>query len=558
LEHEGGGKKLSLSYGVFTTDGEYEKGNFQVIEKDLPDLVRKIADSDVALYLNISEKQIVIGSKINLKIQGGRSDSRIFLIRYSNGKTIQTIDLSDILKRFFPSTIEYLQGLNYQIIDVWGEEELSKKIKGLEDTPLPTIGNISQIVAGKLLTGSPVYVETKDLFKAICLVSDVATILKPFGSFEYTFVISRLSFVDTDLLVGPNKPLNTEFDLNLDSEKILAAAGLEQNFKQILKNSKSELILRKISQKEFKSKRDLARFITQESWRGLQGIEKMGWDKIASPLNLPISFSAKEAIDTVLKTGNLSFWNRYISSPNFDIQDLKTAINKEPYENFEKIIRLIYPSLSSVKDPLKTAIYDVFAEKITNLHAQADQMSGLLAEIKPEIKQVSTKGKFPPKETALERELSRGRYISLGILILIIAVVIGGISLFLGWWPLGGAPSGRLLENGVTLAVLNITHGTDLYKGISRISPDKYSNGNSTIIDNQTYYLNMSKLIDIEPENIQLLGTLRIYTPELTNKTGFIGHYNQTSKTWEEFIEVINQPDFTIPINSGGLYGVFS
>jgi hypothetical protein len=549
-------EKLSLLYGVFTTDGEYEKGNFQAIEKDLPDLVRKLADSDVALYLKISETQIIIGSEINLKIQGGRKDSRIFILQYGNGKKVQAIDLPDILKRFFPSTIEYLQGLNYQILDVWGEEELSEKIKGLEDTPLPPIGDISQIIAGKLLTEQPVYVEAKDLFKAICLVSDVATILKPFESLEYTFVISHLSFVDADLLVGPNKPLNTEFDLNLDSEKILVAAGLEQKFKQIVKNSKSEVVLRKISQKEFKSKRDLAIFITQESWRGLQGLEKLEWDKIASPLNLPISFSAKEAIDTVLKTGNLSFWNRYISSPNFNIQELRTIINKEPYENFERFIQLIHPSLLSVKDPRKTALYDVFMEKITTLHSQADQMARLLAGIKPEIEQVSTKGKFPPEEKSLERELSRGKYISLGILILIIVIIIGGITFFLGWWPPGGAPSEQLSKNGETLAILNITNGTELYKGI--ISPDKFSNGNSTIFDNQTYYLNMSKLIDIEPEDIQIQGTLRIYTPELTDKTGLIGHYNQTSKNWEGFIEVINQPDFTIPINSGGIYGVFS
>jgi hypothetical protein len=185
-------------------------------------------------------------------------------------------------------------------------------------------------------------------------------------------------------------------------------------------------------------------------------------------------------------------------------------------------------------------------------------MSGLLAGIKPEIKQGSIKGKFPPEEKSLERELSRGRYIALGILILIIAVIIGGITFFLGWWPSSRAPSEQLLKNGETLAILNITNGTELYKGISRISPDKFSNGNSTIFDNQTYYLNMSKLIDIEPDDIQIEGTLRIYTPELTDKTGLIGHYNQTSKNWEGFIEVINQPDFTIPITSGGIYGVFS
>ena len=232
-----------------------------------------------------------------------------------------------------------------------GEEQLSEKIKNLEDKPLPPIGEISQVVAGKLLTGKPVYVEAKDLFKAICLISEVATIVKPIDYLEYTFVISRLSFVDADLLVGPNKPLNTEFDLNLDTEKILAAAGLEQKYKQIVKNSKNELILKKISNKEFKTKQDLATGITQESWKGLPGIEKMEWEKIASPLGLQISLSAKEAIDTVLITGNISYWNRYISSPTFNIQEFKAVILKEPWNNFERFIQLIRPSLLAAKDP---------------------------------------------------------------------------------------------------------------------------------------------------------------------------------------------------------------
>jgi hypothetical protein len=84
------------------------------------------------------------------------------------------------------------------------------------------------------------------------------------------------------------------------------------------------------------------------------------------------------------------------------------------------------------------------------------------------------------------------------------------------------------------------------------------ANGNSTIFDNQTFYLNESKIIDIEPADTRIQGSLRISTPELTSRTGLIGHYNQSSKDWEGFIEVINQPDFTIPIFSGGIYGVFS
>lgn len=558
MEHEEGGEKLSLGYGVFTTDGEYEKGNFQVIEKDLPDLVRRLADSDVALYLRISETQILIGSEINLKIKGGRNDSRIFIIRYGNGKQIRALDIPDILKRFFPSTLEYLQGINYQILDVWGEEELSEKIKGLQDAPLPHVGTISQIVAGKMLTGQPVYVEGKDLFKAICLVSDVATLLKPFESLEYNFVISHLSFVDADLLIGPHKPLNTEFDLNLDGERILAAEGLEKNYEQIVRHARSEVVLRKLSQKEFKSKRELAIFLTQESSRGLQGLEKLKWDKIASPLNLPISFSAKEAIDTVLKTGDLSYWNRYISSPGFNPQEFRTAIGKEPVENFEQFVRLIRPSLLSVRDPLKTTINDVLMERITGLHSQVDRMSGLMAGMGSKTKEISVKREFPSEEKSLERELSRDRYISLGIFILIVAVILGGILLFLGWWSPAGAPSAQLSENGEILAFLNITNGTEFYKGISRIPPQAFPGGNTTILDNQTYYLNISKIMDIEAGDIQIQGTLRIYTPELANKTGFIGHYNQTSKAWETFIEVINQPDFTIPITSGGIYGVFS
>jgi hypothetical protein len=549
---------LSLFYGVFTTDGEYEKGNFPGIDKDLPELVKKLADSDVALYLTISETQVVIGSGINLKIQGGRNDSRIFLLQYGNGNKIQALDLPDILKRFFPTAFEYLEGLKYQVLDVWGEEGFLGKIKGLKERPLAPIGDISQVVAGKLLTGQPVYVEAKDLFLAMCLVSEVAATMKPFGSLGYTFVISRLSFVDADLLVGPNKPLNTGFDLNLDSGRSLALAGLEPKYRQVVKNARGEVIQRKISQKAFKSKRDLAKFMIEESSRGARGIEKLDWDRIASPLDLHVSLSANEAIDAVLKTGNVSFWNRYISSPDFNIQELRTAIEREPWGNFEKFIRLIQPSLATTRDPLKPALYDVFMAKSSSVHSRTDQMTGLLEGMKPEAGQGPVKGKSPPDERSLERELSRGRYISLGILILIVAAILGGITFFLGWWPPGGAPAERLSENGTTLAILNITNGTELYRGISRIPPDQFSDANSTVIDNQTYYLNMSKLVDIAPEDIQIQGTLQIFTPEFTNSTGFIGHFNQTSGTWEKFIEVIRQPDFTIPITSGGLYGVFS
>jgi len=556
-----GGENLSLLYGVFTTDGEYEKGNFQAIDQEFPDLVKKLADSDVALYLKITETQIIIGSEINLKIKGGRNDSRVFILRYSNGGNIQSIDLSDILKRFFPSAIEYLQGTNYHILNVWGEEQLSEKIKNLEDKPLPPIGEISQVVAGKLLTGKPVYVEAKDLFKAICLISEVATIIKPIDYLEYTFVISNLSFVDADLLVGPNKPLNTEFDLNLDTEKILAVAGLEQKYKQIVKNSKNELILKKISNKEFKTKQDLATGITQESWKGLPGIEKMEWEKIASPLGLQISLSAKEAIDTVLKTGNISYWNRYISSPTFNIREFKAVILKEPWNNFERFIQLIRPSLLAAKDPLKTAIYDVLMEPINGLHARADQTAGLLAGIKPEIKQIPVSGKFPPVEKPLTTRGPRKTYLVIGILVLIIAVAFIVIMSVFGGRAPGEAPSERTIpENGGTLAILNLTMGkenvTKFDKLNSNALPQDFPRNYTSNF--QDYSLNISKIIIIEPESAKIQGTLTIYTPELTTNTGLIGHYNASSKEWEEIIPIINQPDFTLPITSGGIYGVFS
>lgn len=146
--------------------------------------MKKLADSDVALYLRISGTQVVIGSEINLRIQGGRNDSRIFLLRYGNGNKIQALDLPDILKRFFPTAFEYLEGLKYQVLDVWGDEGFIGKMKGLEERPLAPVGDISQVVAGKLLTGQPVCVETKDLFRALCLVSEVAATMKPFGSLD--------------------------------------------------------------------------------------------------------------------------------------------------------------------------------------------------------------------------------------------------------------------------------------------------------------------------------------------------------------------------------------
>jgi hypothetical protein len=552
---------MSLLYGVFTTDGEYEKGNFQAIDKEFPELVKKLADSDVALHLKITETQIIIGSAINLKIQGGRNDSRVFVLRYCNGGNIRSLDLPDVLKRFFPSAIEYLQGANYQILDVWGEEQLSEKIKNLGDNPLPPVGEVSRVVAGKLLTGKPVYVEAKDLFKAICLISEVAAMVKPFDYLEYTFVISRLSFVDADLLVGPNKPLNTEFDLNLDTGRILAAAGLEEKYKQIVKNSKNELIIRNIRNKEFTTKQDLAAAITQESWKGLPGIEKMEWEKIAAPLGLQFSLTARETIEAVLKTGNAMYWNRYASSPGLNIQEIRAAILKIPWNDFERFVQLIRPSLLAARDPFRTAIYDILVEKTTILHARADQAAGLLAGLKPDIRPAPGGGKYPPEDQPLTTRGPRKTFLAIGILVLIIAVAFVVIMSVLGGRAPAEAPSERTLsEHGGTLAILNLTIG----KGNITLF-DKY---NSTALpqdfprnytyDSKEYSLNSSKIIQIEPENAPIEGTLKIYTPELTTSTGFIGHYNASSKAWEEIIPIINQPDFTLPITSGGIYGIFS
>jgi hypothetical protein len=552
-----GRRGMSLLYGVFTTDGEYEQGNFEVIERELPELIKKLADSDVALFLRISGTQFIIGSVINLRIKGGRSDSRVFTLQYRDEENI-TLRLPDILRRYFPSAREYLQGLNYQVLGIWGEGGLWEKIEALGDSPLPSIGTISQVLAGKLLTGRQAYAETRDLFRALCLVSEVASILRPFESLGYTLVISRLSFVDADLLAGPNKPLNTAFDVNLDTGQVIAAAGLGENYARLVKKAGTDIVQRKLSRGEFTSKQDLAIFLTQESWKGLQGQEKPGGAKVASPPGPPVPLSAKEVIRVVLMTGSLGPWNQYISSPGFNIQELKAAIQTERPENLEPFFRLIHPSLLSMSDPLKTAIIDVFMERITGLRSQADRMSGSLSGLKPETRQGPVKGKFPAEEKSLERELSRGRYVSLGILVLIVAVIMGGIALFLGWWPSPGRPSEQLSVNGETLAVLNMTNGTEIYQGMSLISMDRFITRNSTVFDNRTYYLNGSKIIDIEPVDTHIQGALRIFTPELTDRTGLIGHYNQSSEEWEGFIEVINQPDFTVPIFSGGMYGVFS
>jgi len=549
---------VSLGYGVFTTDGEYETGNLEVIEKDLPELIRKLADSDVALYLNISATQVTVGSVVNLRVRGGRNDSRVFTLQYRDGKTVQGLDLPDILKRFFPSALGYLEGLDYQILGAWGGEGVREKMNALGDSPLPAVGDLSRVVAGKILAGRQACVESRDLFRAVCLVSEVASILGPFGSLGYTLVISRLSFVDADLLVGPNRPLNTAFDANLDSGQLLAAAGPGETWTRLVKKSGSDVVLGKLARGGFSSKQDLAEFLTRESWKGLPGLEKPGAGRVPSPPGPPVPLSAREAIHSVLVTGSTGPWDRYVSGPGFNLGDLKAAINAERSGDLEQFFRLVQPSLPSLKDPLRTAVVGIFMERISSLRSEADRMSGSLGEMKPETGPGSMKGKFLQDERSVERELSRGKYISLGILVLIVAVIVGGITFSLGWWPPRALPSDTLSVNGETLAVVNLTNGTDVYQGMSVISPDLFTGGHSTVFDNQTYYLNESRIIDIEPADSRIQGSLRIFTPELADRKGLIGHFNQSSKDWEGFIEVINQPDFTIPIFSGGIYGVFS
>jgi hypothetical protein len=552
---------LSLLYGIFTTDGEYEKGNFPGIDQDVPELVKKLADSDVALYLKISGIGLTIGSAINLKIPGGRNDSRVFIVRYGNAGTIESVDLPDILRRFFPSAIGYLEGANYHILNVWGEQQSSEKIKNLEENPLPPIGELSQIVAGKLLSGNPVYVESRDLFKAICLVSEVATLVQSLAYLEYTFVISRLSFVDADLLVGPNKPLNTEFDLNLDTEQVLALAGLERTYEQIVKTSKNEPFARRIRNREFKTKQDLARAITDETLKRPPGKENAEWEKTASSRGPRFSLSTKEAIDTVLLTGNVMYWNRYVSGPRFNLHEFRAIVLQIPLNDFERFIRLIRPSLLGTRDPLRTALYEVFMERITGLTSRTDQMAGILAGIKPGMKQMPAGGRFPPEDTALRARGPWKTYLPIGILVLIIAVaIIAILSVFGGGAP-GEAPSERTLsENGGTLAILNLTMGRGNITRFDQLNatalPQDFPRNYT--YDSREYALNVSKIIQIEPEDAQVEGTLKIYTPELTTGTGLMGHYNVSSKGWEEIIPVINQPDFTLPVKSGGIYGVFS
>jgi len=190
----------SSDFSVYSTNGEQLSGDLAGFNE----LAHQLDKKRIVFYIRASPEAILLGTRLIVRIIGGREERAVFIKRYAVDGFFAK---GDFVNRFYDEAkaqVENLEQIHYQVLGLLTGDDLPVREKSVALSSLLAI-------TGKVLIHEPVKIKTGDLSISF---GALRTIM---GSFTrkkiptYTIAIAQYSF-DEDILISSN---NAGMDLEI-------------------------------------------------------------------------------------------------------------------------------------------------------------------------------------------------------------------------------------------------------------------------------------------------------------------------------------------------------
>jgi hypothetical protein len=182
----------SSDFSVYTTNGEQLAGDLAGYQE----LAHEIDKKRIVLYIDVSGQVVLCGTRLMVRIIGGREERAIFIRKYP---LLEFSLKKDRVRSFYTeakSRVESMARIRYEILGLLKEGDL---LVPERDAALSTMDAIT----GKILAGEPVKIKIEDLPLSFGVATKILASFTQKDLLNYTIAISQYP-VDTDILISPN------------------------------------------------------------------------------------------------------------------------------------------------------------------------------------------------------------------------------------------------------------------------------------------------------------------------------------------------------------------
>jgi hypothetical protein len=235
-------------FSVYSTNGEQLTGDLSGYNE----LGHQFDKKRIVFYFEVSDKAIVLGTRLMVQIIGGREERAIFIKKYALSEFSMR---EDFINRFYDDArthVENLDQIKYKVLGLLKKGDLPIQECGI------TISAISAIT-GKILIREPVKIKIEDLSLSFGALRKIIEVFKQKNIVNYKIAIAQYP-VDIDILISPNiSDMDLEI-LNNGEEKVQPIFKKKQPlFQAISETYDRQLIpIRKI---DFQDRNTLSRIL---------------------------------------------------------------------------------------------------------------------------------------------------------------------------------------------------------------------------------------------------------------------------------------------------------
>lgn len=181
----------SFNFGVYTPNGEFLSGNLTNLGEFGPLLDQK----RIALYLDFTPERVLLGTRLKVRIIGGREERAIFFRQYSR-KTFQA-DLPTF-REFFEMAKKELSSvprIQYEVLGIWDTNDFEIRDAKSQFSAIHGI-------MGKIILGSPVQIKISGLSSSFSLIRDILQPFQMLDKYSLKIVLSDY-LTDADINLSP-------------------------------------------------------------------------------------------------------------------------------------------------------------------------------------------------------------------------------------------------------------------------------------------------------------------------------------------------------------------
>jgi len=203
-------------FGVYSSSGRLLQGSERFKEAwEYSELAKQLDIKRSALYVEVRERELLLGCSLLVKIRKGREERAVFIECFPKEAVTEA---PGWIRRFYADAknrTEGLQSIRYQVIGLWKEGDI------FDIFPPKSAGNLPDCLEKKVLSGEEVSVWTPDLSNGLFLPAGLIFKLKSIIFPGFSFALS-LYPSQTDISAGPGE---TDPDFTFEGGKIRASTA---------------------------------------------------------------------------------------------------------------------------------------------------------------------------------------------------------------------------------------------------------------------------------------------------------------------------------------------